>query len=121
MAAETVRVRGLRETVRALDKINRDAKRVVLAELAMAAEPIAQQARANISRYQGASLNTIRPRAGVGGAYVTQSARKVTGLRGDFGALQMTRGLMPALEDHADEIVPRLERALDRLASSQGF
>jgi hypothetical protein len=33
----------------------------------------------------------------------------------------MTHGLLPALADHADEIIPRLERALDQFGASQGF
>jgi hypothetical protein len=121
VAGETVRVNGLRETVRALDKVNRDAKKVVLAELASVAEPIAATARTKISRYQGASLSTITPRATTKGVFVRQNARKVSGRRSDFGALQMTHGLLPALADHADEIIPRLERALDQFGASQGF
>jgi hypothetical protein len=121
MAGETVRVNGLRETVRALDKVNRDAKKVVLAELASAAEPIAATARTKISRYSGASLATIKPRAATKGVFVRQNARKVSGLRADFGALQMTHGLLPALAEHANEIVPGLDRALGRLADSQNF
>jgi hypothetical protein len=121
MAGEAVQVSGLRETVRALNKVNRDAKKVVLAELAAAAEPIAASARTKISRYTGASLTTIKPRAATKGVFVRQNARKVTGLRSDFGALQMTHGLLPALAEHADEIIPGLDRALGRLADSQDF
>jgi hypothetical protein len=119
--AEALRVNGLRETVRALDKVNRDTKKVVLAELAATAEPMAADARQLLSRYQGASLATIKPRASIRGVFITQGARKVTGDRPDFGALEMTKGLIPAVEGRADELVPRLERALDILGTREGF
>jgi hypothetical protein len=119
--AAKVKVNGYRETVRALDKVNRDAKKVVLAELALAAEPMAADARALLSRYQGASLSTIRPRASIRGVFITQNKRKVTGKRPDFGALEMTHGLIPAVEGKSDELVPRLEIALDALGASHGF
>jgi hypothetical protein len=121
MAGATVRVRGLAELNRALNTLNKEAKRAVLNELKTAAVPVAVDARSKISRYQGASLGTIRPRATGRSVFVTQSARKVTGKRGDFGALQMTRGLMPALDENTDKIVSGLEHAIDRLAASQGF
>jgi hypothetical protein len=121
VATGPVRVHGYKETARALDKVNRQAKKRVFVALATAAEPVAATARDLISRYEGASLNTIRPRASVRGVFVTQGARKVTGKRPDFGALEMTHGLIPALHEHEDDIVVRVELALDSLAISEGF
>jgi hypothetical protein len=121
VAGTTVRVRGLAELNRALNNLNKEAKRAVLDELKKTAEPVAADARSKISRYQGASLGTIKPRATGRSVFVTQNARKVTGKRGDFGALQMTRGLMPALDENTDKIVTGLEHAIDRLAAREGF
>lgn len=121
MAAATVRVKGLRELMRALNKVNKEAAKTVRAELIKAATPIAVSARSKISRYAGASTSTIGPRASVKGAFVTQRASKVTGVRGDFGVLQMRVGLEPALEEREDETVLAVEQALDRLGVRAGF
>jgi hypothetical protein len=111
-----VRVRGVREVVRAFRQLDRDAGKAVQARLAKAADPVAQSARDKLTRYRGASLGTIRPRAtATGRVFVTQRARKRTGKRGDFGALQMTHGLMPALEEHRPDVIRELEHALDDL------
>lgn len=116
----TLRVRGLREVQLALNKVNRGAAKTVRDELKRAAEPVAADARERLSRYEGASTNTISPRATGGNVFVTQRARKVTGQRPDFGRLQMVL-LEESLEAHEGEIVDRVEDALDRLSSSAGF
>lgn len=120
-AAATVRVEGLRELNRALNKVNKDAAKTVRDELKTAAEPIAATARSRLSRFQGASTSTIGPPSVTAGVFVTQRKRKVTGKRGDFGALQMRDVLLPALEEHADDAVKAVEQAIDRLGRSAGF
>ena len=121
MAAATVRVRGLRETQRALQKVNKEAAKTVRDALKEATEPVASDARSRLSRYAGASVGTIGPRATNRGVFVTQRARKKTGKRGDFGVLQMQEVLVPALEEHEGEIVERVDDALERLARSARF
>lgn len=121
MATGTVRVKGLRELQRSLSKVNKEAAKTVKDELKKVAEPVAATARGKLSRYAGASVSTIGPRVGVAGVFVTQRAKKVTGRRGDFGALTMRTALEPALEEHEDHIVNDVEDALDRLGRSAGF
>jgi hypothetical protein len=115
-----VRIRGLRESLRALERVNKGVGKQVKDELKKAAEPVARTAQSKISRYAGAKTSTIGPRASVRGVFVTQRARKVTGLRGDFGTLQM-RLLEESLKEHENEIVHDVERAFDRLTRSEGF
>lgn len=118
MAAGTVRIRGLRETVVAFKRLDAGLPTVVTDELKKAAEPVAAEARATIGRYRGAKTETIKTRAkGRGDVFVTQGARKKTGLRGDFGALQM-RHLMDALDSHQHEIYAGVEHALDEITRS---
>jgi hypothetical protein len=50
------------------------------------------------------------------GIAVEQSRRRTTGKRPDFGALQMTRALMPSLDEHEAETMQELERAMDEVA-----
>jgi hypothetical protein len=119
--APKVRVEGLQAVYRGLAAIDRDAYKELRLSLIAAAEPVAASARDKISRYQGASLGTIKPRASVRGAFVTQRAKKVTGKRPDFGALQMTRGMIPALDEHEDEIHAAAEAVQDLLIARHGF
>jgi hypothetical protein len=121
MAGATVRITGLREVDRAFRQMEKDASKELRKALVEAAEPVAVTARQNLAKYHGISLGTIGPRAVARGAFVTQRAKKVTGLRGDFGALQMRVGLMPALEAHADDVMRGAEHVIDLLASRNGF
>jgi hypothetical protein len=117
MAAGTVRVKGLNETIRAFRELDRKLPKVVQDELKEAADPVVQAARQKIGRYHGASIGTIRPRATARSVFVRQGARKRSGRRGDFGALQMRR-LMEALDENQRQIEKGVEDALDRLTST---
>lgn len=118
--AGTVTVRGLNETLRALNKIERGCHKRVLGGLMAAAEPVRRDWIGRIDRYQGASTGTIGPKMTTKGVFVTQRARKRTGKRGDFGALQMRHGLNALFENY-DETVKLTEKALDELTREAGF
>ena len=47
------------------------------------------------------------------GVAVQQSLRKTTGKRPDYGALQMRRALLPALDANEAETMQKVEAALD--------
>lgn len=119
--AETIRVKGYRETARALQRVNKGAKLALYSGLRDAAEPIAEDARSRLGGYQGLKTSTIRPRVGVRGVYITQGAKKTSGLRPDFGALQMREGLLPAAYSRQDDIVDKVETAFLILSKTQGF
>lgn len=121
MPENTIRVRGYRETARALQRVNKGAKLALYKGLRDAAEPIAADARSRLSGYTGMKTSSIRPRVGVRGVYITQGAKKVTGTRPDFGALQMKQGLLPAAYSRQDDIVTKVEEAFILLSASQGF
>ena len=115
MAGPVIRVKGYRECARALNVVNRDAKKVLFAGLRSAAEPIAVDTRGRLSKYQGISLGTIKPAARIKGVAIVQRAKKVTGLRPDFGALQMRKGLIPAVQEAEPDIYDRVEAAFEAL------
>lgn len=119
--APTLRVRGLSQTIRAFSVLEKGVRAEILGELKSIAEPVAREAQDLLSEYQGLSIRTIRPRSSVRGAFVTQGAKKVTGRRPDFGALQMREGLIPALEAHEPDLEPKVGEALDRLTRAAGF
>jgi hypothetical protein len=119
--AETIRVKGLRELTRAFRNLEDDTWPELRKQLKESAQPVAESARTKISQYRGASLGTIRPRVTTSSVFVTQTKRKVTGKRGDYGGLQMRTGLIPALDENTDRVVRDLEHMLDRLGRREGF
>ena len=91
--------------------------------LSETAEKVAESSRRRISEFQGASLGTIQPsrRLTPTRASVYQNKRKVTGLRGDFGSLQMRKGLVPALEENSEPFVRGLEKMIGEVAVITGL
>ena len=116
MPRETVRVRGLREFQRAAKRAGPDARKHVRDALKEAVEPIRQDAIRRFSVIDQRSASGYTAFVTQRAAGVRQSTRKTTGRRPDYGALQMTRALLPALQDNADEIERGVERALDKVA-----
>ena len=120
MATATVRVKGLREVQRALRQVDKSLGNDLKDELKKAGEPVARSASSKLSRWRGASTN-VKVHALGKGVFVRQQARKVTGLRGDFGGLQMREAFIPALMENQDRIGRDVEDALDRWISRAGF
>lgn len=113
-----VRTRGWRELQRALQRVNREAAKTAREGAKRAAEPVVQSARAKEGKWAGSKPSSIGPRVTVRGVFVTQRARKVTGRRPDFGALQMEEAFIPALEENEREVERHLEKAFDHLLDS---
>lgn len=119
--AFTVNVKGYREVLRALNQVDQGTRKSVLDGLKKAAEPVAADARSRLGGYAGLSTGTIAPRAVSTGVYITQKAKKTTGLRPDFGALQMRQGLLPAAYSGQEKFVEAVDDALGRLINKEGF
>lgn len=111
-----VRVRGLRSLLRATDAAGKDTKRLVRDELRKAAEPVRAEAAARFAPYDARSATRygISVRR-VGTVAVEQRLRRTTGQHPEFGALQMRKALVPALESNEDKVVDALDEALERL------
>lgn len=119
-AAGGVVFRGMRELNRAFLQVERNVRDDFIDELKKEAEPVAASARSRISRYRGAQTSTIKPVTRYHNVLVRQGARKRTGLRGDFGALQM-RHLIGALHEHKDAIDDKIDGWLDWQGRKAGF
>lgn len=117
----TIRVEGYQAAMHAIGQVDKRSKRAITKGLREAAQPIADETRGLLDKYQGLSLSTIRPRTGVNGVYVTQRQGKKTGKRRDFGSLQMTRGFIPAAYHGVGELNRRVVEQLDLLISSEGL
>lgn len=121
MASATIKVYGAKEVSAAFRKVDKNLAKEFGNDLKKAAEPVAVTARAKVTRYRGAKVSTIKTRRSGPRVFVEQGARKVTGKRGDFGALQMRTVLEPALDERADEVFDQVEEVLNKYARSAGF
>ena len=120
--AEAVRVEGLRALERALRASDKDSLKALRKELREAGKLVSTEARTRFSGVHPYSAMGIRPRTRSGlTVTVEQTRKRTTGKRPDFGALQMRRALVPALEDQRDKVEERVERAIDRVGRSHGF
>lgn len=115
-----VHLKNYRQTMAALQRVDKGTAKTVKDELKQAGESVAEEARQRISIYPGARTSQIGPRATNRAVFVTQRARKVTGRRGDFGALQMGH-MIDALDEKEDDVIRGVEAAFDRLADRHGF
>lgn len=121
MAAGTVRVRGLRELQRDFKRMSKDLSKEVRDGLRKAAEPVREEATQLFERYDAASASGYRVRVRARGVSVEQSRRRTTGQHPEFGALQMRRALLPALERKQDDVVKGVDEVLGQLAGENGF
>lgn len=119
--AEAIRVKGLRELDRAFRNMDKDLSKKLRASLKEAAEIVAPVARSKFERIQPRSAATMTARARARGASVEQSQGRTTGLRPDFGSLQMRIALMPALDEKAPEVEQKVDEMLGHLAAENGF
>lgn len=109
----TVRVSGLRELSKACRDAGKETSKFLRDDLKAGGELVAQTVRGLLDRYGGDPAGGVKVRFSGGGVRVEQSHRKVTGLRPDFGALQMTKAFIPARDTHEAEVVALVERTLD--------
>lgn len=119
--AETIRIEGGNKVIRAFREVDGDLARKFGNDLKKAADPVVEATKQKEGRWRGASIRTIRSRRRGFNIYVEQSARKVTGLRGDFGQLQMRDALVPALEENTTKVAREVESVLDQYAEAAGF
>jgi hypothetical protein len=109
-------VTGLKELNRALGKAEKETRKKVRARYGEVGEIVRQPATQLFSRYDAESAGGFKVRVRQRGVSVEQTKRRVTGARGDYGALQMTSALMPALESRSDRVIDEFERAVDDIA-----
>lgn len=114
--ASTVQVKGLKEFIRACDAADKETKKLVRGRLREIAEPVLRDAQSKLSRYDARSASRLGISVRrVGTVSVEQRLRRTTGAHPQFGALQMSEVLIPALDENADQIERRFEQALDDL------
>jgi len=113
--AETLRVKGYREFMRATVRADRESKAYIRQAFKDAGESVRADAARRMTEYDSRSAAGYRVAVRQRGVAVNQSLRKTTGDRPDYGALQMRKALLPALQANGDELNRDLELALARV------
>lgn len=122
MPVQRVEIHGLRQLHSALKRYNLELKLELEKELRDAGEIVTASARDLFSSVDARSAAGFRPRLrGFGRVVVEQRRKRTTGLRGDFGSLQMRKALLPAVADNRGRIMDHVEGMLDRLGRENGF
>lgn len=121
MATAGVKVKGLSQLRRALKAYDADVSRDMDAELKEIAGMVADDARQRFSAINVRSATGFKPKLRGFGRVSVQQSRRSKGLRPDYGALEMTRALIPAVWAKAPEVERRFEHMLDRLTTMHGF
>jgi len=114
--AETVRVKGLREFVRACDHAGKETKREVRNTFREVGDIVKVEAARRFEDVDARSAAGFRTVVRQRGVSVEQKYRKTTGQHPEFGALQMRKALIPALDFESGQVERKLENAIDKVA-----
>lgn len=123
MADKVVRIDGLKELVLATGGYKTALAKEIRAELIVGAKLVATDARSRMTRIDAKSAMGLVPFAratGTSGVKQRKKKRLNPG-RGDYGALQMRRALLPALWSKRPEVEKNVDSMLDRLGGKAGF
>ena len=108
-------VRGVKELIRANRLMEPAIRRETTKAFRRVGSAVQGDATARFERYSPKTAGGYRTYVRQRGIGVEQSLRRTTGLRPDFGALQMRKALVPALEDNREETMQLTERAIDEV------
>jgi hypothetical protein len=133
MAGEGLIVDGLGPLLRDIGKVSKVIAAELRNELRQVAAPVAIDVKFRESDIQTKGTSTAaavarakKQAAGIKvivrqrGVSVEQTLRRTTGLRRDFGEVQMRDALLPALDDNIGTIERRTEEFLDSLLDGIG-
>lgn len=115
--ADSVQVKGIRELQRAFRAYDKDLSKKLREELRAVGTIVQVEARQRFAGISARSAAGYKVRVRQRGVSVEQSLRRVSGLRPDYGRLQMKTSLLPALVTKEPLVVARVERMLDNLES----
>jgi hypothetical protein len=111
----TVQVKGWKELIKASRQIDPNTRRELRKAFREVGELVRSDAAARFSPIDARSAAGYKVRVRQRGVAVEQSIRKTTGRHPEYGAMQMRRALLPALDANEAETVHRVEEALDRV------
>lgn len=112
----TVRTRGLKEFIAKADAAGKETKKAVRDGLRDVGRLVQGTVRELLAPYDAGTARKVGVSVRKKGLVeVVQRHPKVTGKRGDYGALQMRKGFLRALEQHREEVAQKLDEAVERL------
>ncbi len=109
-------VRGYREFLRACDRAGKETRKEVRGTFREVGDIVKVAARTRFQAIDARSAAGYRTVVRQRGVSVEQSLRKTTGTRPDFGALQMSRALLPAMAAKQEQVERSFEKAIDKVA-----
>lgn len=118
--AQPVRIKGLRETLRAADRAGKDTKREVNKTFRKVGEVIRVPWRGELERFGSKTAGGLRTRVRQRGVSVEQTRRKTSipaRRRPNFGPLQQDIGDQVA-DREEDRVEDEFDQALDRVAAN---
>jgi hypothetical protein len=110
---QAIRIVGLEELDRSLKQMRKEVLKQLRPQLRKAGELVRAEGQTLFSRIDSRSAAGYRVRVRQRGVAVEQTLPRVTGLRGDYGALQMNVGLLPALASKEAEVVEMIDQMVD--------
>jgi hypothetical protein len=119
--AETLVVHGHRELIRSFKEMDKQEAKGLREELRSAGQVVQREAMSLFAPVSPRSATGYKVRVRQSGVAVEQSLRRTTGEHPEFGALQMQRALLPAMDRREHEVINRLESLLHRVAAREGF
>lgn len=112
----TAQVKGYREFLRACARAEKDTKKYVRAAFREVGDIVKVDAASRLGDLSEKSARGLRTRVRQRGIAVEQSLRKTTGKRPDWGKTQMRGVLIPALDEHEQDVDRAMGEALDKIA-----
>jgi hypothetical protein len=114
---ETIAVSGLKPLIRDFSRLSKTLTKSLREELRAIAGPVEADVKAREEQWgekEAAGVRTVVRQRGIA---VEQALRRVTGKRGDFGALQMKRAFLPGLRDNQAAVEAGVSDFLNRLTT----
>ena len=123
--AGTLVISGFKETIAAIDTLVPSERAAMRGALEKVGELVRVGGARTLVQYEAEKYNRtkwaehsaagFKTRVRQRGVEVEQSLRKTTGLHPEWGAVQMTHGLLPALFRNELEIIAEFDRAMDKV------
>lgn len=119
-SSEKVIVRGLEEVEASFARYERGLQKTLSAAAYQAAKIVSADARGRFTYDRKTAMGFV-PQVRGPQAKVRQRLRKTTGLRGDYGALQMRKALLPAMHSKEHEALELYKTQLEILKVGSGL
>lgn len=124
MARPVARLSGYTELLVALRALPKAQQTTLRAAFRAIGQLVASEGQSLLERLLPDPAKTaggLKPYVRLRGVEVDQTLRKTTGLRPDWGATQMRRGLLPAAETKTPEIVAGIDAAMSDAQTAVGL